>query len=232
MGLPKVATPKYSLNLPSNNKKISYRPFLVKEEKVMMMAAESGNEKDIMNAVKNVISDCIDTKLDVDDLPMFDIEYLFLNLRTKSVGESATIKIACSDSECGFNNEVDVNLSEIDVVKSDKHAEKVKIDDEIGIVLKYPTMANIAGVDVEKDPFKVITACIDYIYDSKQQYKASEYKEDELTEFIESLSQEQFKSIQTFFETMPKIKKDVEFKCVKCGKDNKTVVDKVQDFFT
>ena len=93
-------------------------------------------------------------------------------------------------------------------------------------------MANVDGVDVEKDPFKVITACIDYIYDSKQQYKASEYKEDELNEFIESLSQQQFKSIQTFFETMPKIKKDVEFKCVKCGKDNNFTLDKVQDFFT
>tara|TARA_Y100000034_G_scaffold19482_1_gene22003 strand:- start:414 stop:1109 length:696 start_codon:yes stop_codon:yes gene_type:complete len=231
MVLPKVATPKYSLKLPSNGKTIKYRPFLVKEEKILLMAVESEDEKEISNAVKEIIKNCIDDDdVNIDDLAVFDVEYLFLNLRSKSVGESVKLKIPCKNCENECN--ITINLSEVNVEQVEGHTNKIQLNDEIGIIMKYPNFGITEIDNIANDPLRVVNFCVDQIYDSKSVYHAKDSTEEELTEFIESLNQEQFKKIQDFFETMPKIKKEVKYVCPKCEKEGNMVIEKLQDFFT
>ena len=230
MALPKVATPKYSLKLPSDGRMIQYRPFLVKEEKILLMAVESENEKEIIEAVKTIIGNCLETEgVDINDLPVFDIEYLFLNLRSKSVGETVKLKLKCE--KCENECLVGVNLSEVDITKTEGHDTKIQLTNEIGIIMKYPTFGIAETPDVKSNPIKVVNLCIDKIYDSKSVYGAKDSTDEELDEFIDSLSHEQFQKIQGFFETMPKMKKEIKFKCDKCEDDNSIVVESLQDFF-
>ena len=230
MALPKVATPKYNLKLPSNGKTIKYRPFLVKEEKILLMAVESEDEKEITNAISVIINNCVDDDIDIDELAVFDIEFLFLNLRSKSVGESVKLKLPCKHCENEECN-VSINLSEIEVQHTEGHDTKIQLTDEIGIIMKYPSFG-IAGIDnISKDPLKIVNLCVDQIYDTKSVYHSKDSSEEELTEFIESLNQEQFLKIQNFFETMPKLKKEVKYICPKCEKENSVVMEKLQDFF-
>ena len=229
MALPKVSTPTHSLKLPSDGRTIKYRPFLVKEEKILLMAVESENEKEITEAVKTIISNCVEDDININDLPVFDIEYLFLNLRSKSVGETVKLNMKCEhcENECL----VGVNLSEVEISRTEGHDTKIPLTGEIGVIMKYPTFGIAESADAKSNPLKVVNLCIDKIYDSKSVYDSRDSTDEELTEFVESLNHEQFQKIQNFFETMPKMQKDIEFKCSKCEKENSMVVDRLQDFF-
>jgi len=233
MALPKIATPFYEMKLPSNNKTIKYRPFLVKEEKLLLMAMESNNQTEISNVMKQIIVNCTDNKVDVNHLPMFDIEYLFLQLRIKSIDDVAEIKLPCE--KCNENYDVKINLKEIDVNFPEEKIEfKIQLNSDVGIVMKYPTldiMSTTKQGEIENTEtiFKTISGCVDYIYDEEQVYK--NFTEKELNEFIDSLPQEQFKKISDFFENMPKLEHSVKFTCPKCKKKNDLKLTGLNDFF-
>jgi hypothetical protein len=229
MALPTISTPKYEMEIPSTGQKVSYRPFLVKEEKILMIASESKDVKEMSKAMKNVVGSCLETEIDVDSLTVFDLEYIFLNLRSRSVGETVEVSIKCS--HCDKSTPVTVDLSDVEVTKQKKSDLKIAIQDDIGVVMRYPTVDD--GFDYDnKDPMKSIIRCIDYIYDSKQVYKASESTPAELNEFIESLSHEHLAKIFKFFEEMPKVKKKIDFKCLHCGEDDSYTAVGMTDFFT
>jgi len=230
MGLPKVATPKYSLKLPSDGRTVNYRPFLVKEEKILLMAVETENENEISEAVKTIIGNCLESEdIDVKKLPVFDVEYLFLHLRSKSVGETVKLKLKCS--ECENECLTGIDLSTVEVTKTEGHEKKIQLTDDIGVVMTYPTFGMIDSPDIRKDPLQVVNMCIEKVYDSKSVYETKDFSIAELTEFIDSLSHTQFEKIQKFFETMPKMQKEVNYKCDKCLAENSTVVERLQDFF-
>jgi hypothetical protein len=215
MPLPKIATPIYELELPSSGKKIKYRPFLVKEEKVLILALESQDVKQITLAIKNVLKDCIQTRgVKVEDLPSFDIEYIFLNVRGKSVGEAIDLVITCSDDG---TTEVPVKIfvDEIKVEKSEEHSAEIKLDDSIAIKMKYPSLdqfiknnfdftAQESLSTIEKS-FEIISSCIETIFTEDEAWAAADCTKKDLIEFIESMNADQFKKIEKFFETMPRL---------------------------
>jgi hypothetical protein len=215
MPLPKIATPTYELELPSTGKLIKYRPFLVKEEKVLILALESQEVKQITLAIKSVLKDCILTKgIKVEELPSFDIEYIFLNVRGKSVGESIDLIVTCSDDGT-TEVPVKVFVDEIKVQKDEDHSTEIKIDDQIIIKMKYPSLeqfiknnfdfaAQESLSTIEKS-FDIISSCIESIFTTEEAWAASDVTKKELIEFIESMNAEQFKKIERFFETMPKL---------------------------
>lgn len=229
MALPVVKTPKYELTLPGSGKKITYRPFLVKEEKILMMASESGDPKSMEMAVGQIVDACVDGGLDIKDLPTFDVEYLFVNLRGKSIGETVDLRVVCEKCDHEITKRVDV--TEVKVVEEKGVDLKVPIADGIGIMMKYPSYGEISQTDAEKDPLSVISACIDYIYDSDQVYKASECSKEELDQFIESLNHAHLMKLQDFFTKMPRLEKDISWKCEKCGHKNKHKVTGMASFF-
>ena len=214
MPLPKIATPSYELELPSSGKTIKYRPFLVKEEKLLVIALESNDTKQITNATKAVIRSCILTKgIKVEQLPTFDIEYLFLNIRGKSVGEEVDVKITCPDDK---KTEVDVsiNLDDIQVIKNENHTNKIKLDDDLIMQLKYPSLdefiknnfdPNVTGANAMDQSFDLIGSCIDKIYTKDEVWAASDCTKKEISDFLESMNSNQFKEVEEFFDTMPKL---------------------------
>jgi hypothetical protein len=215
MPLPKIATPTYELELPSTGKTIKYRPFLVKEEKVLILALESQDVKQITLAIKSVLKDCIITKgIKVEDLPSFDIEYIFLNVRGKSVGESIELVVTCSDDG---QTEVPVKIyvDEVKVQKDPDHTTEIKVDDEIVVKMKYPSLEQFIknnfdftaqeSVSTIEKSFDIISSCIESIFTAEEAWAASDVTKKELIEFIESMNAEQFKKIEKFFETMPKL---------------------------
>jgi hypothetical protein len=215
MPLPKIATPTYELELPSTGKTIKYRPFLVKEEKVLILALESQDVKQITLAIKSVLKDCIITKgIKVEDLPSFDIEYIFLNVRGKSVGEAIDLVVTCSDDG---QTEVPVKIyvDEIKVQKDPDHTTEIRVDDQIVIKMKYPSLDQFIknnfdfttqeSVSTIEKSFDIISSCIESIFTSEEAWAASDVTKKELVEFIESMNAEQFKKIEKFFETMPKL---------------------------
>lgn len=248
MGLPKLAAPEYSLTLPSTGKELKYRPFLVKEEKLLLLAMESDDEKQIMSATKQVIKSCVLEELNVDELPTFDIEYIFLWLRGKAKGEVVELKYKCPDC----TNEIDIsfNIEDINVQFNDKHQKDIKLTDNLGVVMRYPNIAlqskmKATGDEKSEDKinnlFKTVESCIDYIYDAETTYPSKDYTAKEMQEFLDSLTDSQFQSIASFFETMPKLAHDVKLHCknkVKsdgkektCGyKENRTL-EGLQSFF-
>jgi hypothetical protein len=232
MGLPKIAVPEYSLTLPSTGKELKYRPFLVKEEKLLLLAMESEDNKQIVTATKNVLQNCIFDDINVEDMPIFDIEYIFLWLRGRAKGEKLELNYKCP--KCEQSLPVDLNLEDIKVTYPEGHEKKVEINDSVGIVLKYPNMAmqaKIETIDSENEVevlFKSIQLCIDYIYDNETMYSSKDHTEKELEEFIESLTDVQFKKLASFFETMPKLEHKLNLVCtgsVKDGKKKKTNCD-------
>ena len=232
MGLPIIAVPEYSLTLPSSGKELKYRPFLVKEEKLLLLAMESEDDKQIVTATKNVLQNCIFDDINVEDMPIFDIEYIFLWLRGRAKGEKLEMKYTCP--KCDSSLPVDLNLEDIKVTYPEGHEKKVEINDSVGIVLKYPNMAmqaKIEKIDSENEVevlFKSIQLCIDYIYDSETMYSSKDHTEKELEEFIESLTDVQFKKLSLFFETMPKLEHKLNLVCkgsIKDGKKKKTNCD-------
>lgn len=237
MPLPKVESPKFDLTVPSSSARIQYRPYLVKEEKILMMAMESDDTNQMIRAVKDVISSCVETDgFDVNELALFDLEYIFTQLRSKSVGESATVGVKCK--ECDVKNDVDVQLDKVyvDVPSTDKKT--IKLTDTIGVTLKYPSVnaTVVAQGDTNKSNveriFDLIVACIDSIYTQDEVFDASEQSEQELKDFIESLNTKQFNKIREFVETIPSASIDVDFMCTSCGKNNSFNIKGLGNFFS
>jgi hypothetical protein len=238
MPLPKIATPIYELEIPSLKKKIRYRPFLVKEEKILIIALESEDSKQIANAVKNVISNCILSKgIKVEDLSTFDIEYLFLNIRGKSVGETVDVLITCPDDET-TQVPMSINLDEINVEENPKHSRDIKLDDTLTLRMRYPSMTEFIknnfdsgdGVSVD-DTFDLIISCIEQIYSEEESWTASDSTKKELLEFVEQLSSKQFKEVEKFFETMPKLSHTIKIKNPKTGVESEVVLEGLSAFF-
>ena len=218
MGLPSITVPEYKLILPSTGKEIKYRPFLVKEEKLLLIAMESEEAQQIMDATKKVIQNCVFGDFDVDDLPIFDIEYIFLWLRGRAKGEVIDLKYNCP--QCKNIIEISLEIEKIEIKKSDNHNNKIELTDSLGIVLNYPTIniqqkLDSLGEDVHAIDkiFKAVLYCTDYIYDNEEMYSCKDYTEEELTTFLESLSDTQFQKISVFFETMPKLSHSTQLVC-------------------
>jgi len=240
MPLPKISTPTYELELPSTGKKIKYRPFLVREEKILIMALESENMKQISNAIKTVITDCISTRgVKVDDLSTFDIEYLFLNIRARSVGETVEVNITCPDDNV-TKVKVEIDLDAIKVDKNPKHSNVVKLDDNLSIQMKYPSLAQFvennfeyteSGSDVDKS-LEVIVACIGQVFTEDESWSASDCTKKELREFVEQMNTKQFKDIEEFFNTMPKLAHTVKVKNPETGVESEVVLEGLASFFS
>ena len=236
MALPKINTPTYGLVVPSTNEKIKYRPFLVKEEKILLIAMESNENNQILQAVKDIVLECTFNKLDLGDMPMFDVEYIFLQIRGKSVGEVSKLKLLCEDDGETYAN-VEVDLNDINVEVSENHTNKIELTDEMGIIMKYPTLDafNDTGISEinSKNMLDVISSCILQIYDKKGEevFDAKDQTQEELTNFIGDLNSKQFKDLQNFFETMPKLQHTVIVKNPKTEVENKVVLQGLNDFF-
>jgi len=238
MPLPKIATPTYELELPSTGETIQYRPFLVKEEKVLVIALESQDTKQITNSIKTVIKNCILTKgIKVESLPTFDIEYLFLNIRGKSVGEEIDVNIICPDDE-ETQVSVTINLDDIQVIKSDEHEKRIKLDKSIMMEMRYPSLDQFIKNNFEFDDktsmdqsFELISSCIDKIYTEDEVWVAADCTKKEINEFLESMNSSQFKEIEQFFETMPKLSHTLNVKNPKTKKNNEVVLEGLAAFF-
>ena len=245
MALPKIDVPTYETKLISSGKIVKYRPFLVKEQKLFLMAAQSTDEKETVDVVKQVLNNCILSEIDVDDLPTFDLEHLFMQLRARSVGEVVNLKYNCNniikddkgeEKVCGSLVKFDLNILDIKPTIDEKHSSKIEISDKLGIVMKYPTLKLINGIQNLKDEnidtvLDVVVSCIDYVYDADQMYYAKDTTKEELLEFVESMEQDDLEKIQIFFSTMPRITKTLDFKCKKCEYEEQVVVEGVQNFF-
>lgn len=235
MSLPILSTPKYTVSIPSTGVSVEYRPFLVKEEKILLVAQESGDQGEIMNAIKDVIRACTYDKVKPDTLTTFDLEYLFIKLRSKSVGEISTIGIECS--ECKTKNTVDINLDEIEVQGNIVKSKKVMLTDKIGVVLKYMSVKDMSRITTKKNSSTVemmtdtIISCIDSIFDGDTIYAAENSSRSELEAFINSLSRSQMKLIEEFIMDIPKVKHDVKFTCVSCKHANEISLTGAQTFF-
>ena len=236
MTLPTIETQSYELTLPSADVKVKYRPFLVKEEKILLQAMESENQKEIIQALKDIVSACTYGKINAEELPTFDLEYIFLQIRAKSVGEVAKLKVLCPDDKETYAD-VDIDLSKIDVQVDDKHTNNILIDDEkkLGIIMKYPTLNSMnENIDKKLDSkviFDVLRKSIYEIYQGEKTFKASDYSEDELQKFIDSLDSKTFKKVQSFYETMPKLMHELEVTNPKTNVKNKVVLQGLADFF-
>ncbi len=232
MALPKLASAKYELTLPSNGGKVEFRPFLVKEEKLLLMAQSAGTERDQIIAIKDIINNCTFGKLDANNIPFFDLEYVFLQLRAKSVGEKSKLMITCPD-DGETKVEVEVNLSEIECVTNVEHNEKIELDNGIGLIMEYPRidiMMGSTGDDTEK-AFDIVKNCIASIYDSENVTDRKDMDEKELDEFINSMTHDQFEKMQSFFTTMPRVKKEFKIKNPNTGVDNNVVLEGMASFF-
>jgi hypothetical protein len=233
MGLPKIDVPIYETILPSNGKKIKFRPFLVKEEKILLMAAESNDNKTILHALEQVISNCVLEELDIKKLPSFDVEYLFLKLREKSIGE--IIKVNVNDPEAKKKFETDVNLAKVIVKKNPKHETLIKFGNNLAIQMKYPNVETILSMDQNKsvleNGFGVLTNCVEKIYDKETVYEAKDYTPKELQEFLDQFTQEMYEKLGKFFETMPSIYYEAEALSPYTNKNVKVIIDKFMDFF-
>jgi len=237
MALPKVETPTYELTLPSRDEVIQYRPFLVKEEKILLLAQEEGDYKGIQTAIRKICESCTFNKWDVATAPMFDVEYVFLNIRAKSVGEVQKLKILCPDDKETYG-QVEVNLSEVEVQVDDTHTNKVVIDDtrNLGVVFRYPTLLDMGEeVAAEKTDInhimKLIIKSVDHIFEGDKIYPAKDATEQEMMEFFEELNQEDFSKVRVFFETMPRLRHEVEVENPKTKVKSNVVLQGIKDFF-
>ena len=235
MALPKLNTPKYKLKLPSDGRTVNYRPFLVKEEKLLLIATESGEQEELINAIKTILEDCTDVK-GIDTLSTFDIEYLFLQVRAKSVGETVKVSLTCPDDE-ETQVEAEIPLDEIKVVKTRGHKNELKISDEIVVTMGYPTLdsfvsMNFTGEDTGVDQvFTMAANCIKTIADPEQVYDCADVSMKELMEFFDSMDSKQFQMIQNFFETMPKLSHKVNITNPNTGVESGVVLEGLASFF-
>jgi uncharacterized protein YrzB (UPF0473 family) len=237
MALPVLETNTFELTLPSSDVKVKYRPFLVKEEKILLQAMESQEQKQIVQALKDIVNVCTYGQLNVEELPTFDLEYVFLQIRSKSVGEIAKLKVLCPDTKKDYA-EVEVDLSTVDVQVDDEHNNKIMVDEDkkIGVLMKYPTLAT---VDPTKDYskqntkalFNIIGEGIYQIFEGDKVHMAKDYTREELDKFVESLDSKSFKKIQRFYETMPKLMHEIEVENPKTKVKSKITLSGLSDFF-
>ena len=236
MALPKLTTPTYELEIPSTDEKIKFRPFLVKEEKILMMAMESKSSADITQAVKDIVLECTFNKVKIDDMPMFDVEYIFLNIRAKSVGEVSELKMLCPDDNETYAK-AEVNLSEVLVQVEKGHTNKIELTDEMGMYMKYPTIDSFVNTGITEvtasNMLDIISSCVAQIYDKKGEevFDAKDQTKEELIEFVEQLNTSQFRDLQQFFDTMPKLKHVVRVKNPKTGVESDILLQGLADFF-
>ena len=240
MPLPKINTPTYEMTLPSTGKKIKYRPFLVREEKILILAMESENMKDITNSIIQILSDCILTEnVKIESLATFDIEYLFLNVRARSVGETVDVNITCPD-DGETQVEMSIDIDSIKVQKTRGHKNIIKLDDELSMKLKYPSLDQFVenNFETEKGESEIgqslamITSCIEMIYNQEESWEASDYSKKEMNEFIEQLNTKQFKQIEKFFATMPKLSHTIAVKNPETGVESEVVLEGLASFFS
>ncbi len=238
MSLPVITAPIFELTLPSTGKKYSYRPFLVKEEKILLIALEGGDQNEIINAIKEIIKVCV-TGINVTEISTFDLEFIFLRLREKSIGDVITLyvrHINGTNSEgnpCDNTQEISINLGDVEIVRNDKNNKKIQLNDTIGVVMKFPSidLINELGEFNSTNAFEVIERCIDYIYDGDTVYSLSDYKPEEIKAFVDGLNHTQLKQIEEFFNTLPKISNTTKWKCNKCGAEETLVLEGLNDFF-
>mgnify|MGYP000368453692 FL=1 len=236
MALPRIDVPIYELVVPSTDEKIKYRPFLVKEEKLLLIAMESGKNEDILRGVKDIVDSCTFNKLKLGNMPMFDVEYVFLQIRSKAVGEVSTLRVLCKDDGETYAK-VEVDLTKIEVQVDDTHTNKIVISDEMGVIMKYPTIESFAENGVEdmtpSNMINVIVACISQIYDKKGEevFDAKDSTQKELVEFVEQMNTKQFADVQAFFDTMPKLKHEITVLNPKTKVESKVILSGLSDFF-
>ena len=236
MALPKLEVPIYELTVPSTDEKIKYRPFLIKEEKILLIAMESGESEDVIQAVKQIVSECTFNKLKLGNMPMFDVEYIFLQIRSKSVGEVSKLKVLCRDDGETYAN-VEVDLTEIEVQVNDDHTNKIELTDEMGVIMRYPTIDSFstAGIsDITADNMlDVIVTCIDKIYDKKGEevYDSKDSSQKELMDFVEQMNTTQFQDVQSFFDSMPKLRHEIVVVNPKTKVENVVALSGLNDFF-
>ena len=238
MPLPKISTPTYELELPSTGKTIKFRPFLVKEEKLLVLALESDDSKEITNAIKAVLKDCIQTRgVKVDTLPTFDIEYLFLNIRGKSVGEDIEVSVLCPDDGETYA-EVQISIDDIKVTKDKNHSNQIKLDENLMMEMKYPSLDQFVKSNFEfsndnqvDQSFELIASCIDKVYSADEAWTTDDFTKKEVTEFLEQMNSSQFKEIESFFSTMPKLSHEVQVVNPKTKKKSKVTLEGLASFF-
>ena len=240
MPLPTIATPTYELILPSTGKKLKYRPFLVKEEKLLILALESKDQFEITNSVKDVLKECVITKgIEIDDLPTFDIEYIFLNIRAKSIGEDINVIVKCPDDR---KTEVPVTIfvDEIKVVKSKEHKKDISLDKDMTLRMKYPSLNQFIENNFDMDDrsktavdktFQLVADCMDTVFTKEDAWDSDDYSPEERMQFIEQLSSKQFKEVEKFFATMPKLSHTIEVTNPNTKKKSKIVLEGLADFF-
>ena len=241
--LPKIDVPIYTVNLISTGKPIRFRPFTVKEEKLFLMAVESNDSESSINTIKQVLNNCVIDEINLESLPIFDLEYLFIHLRAKSIGEEVKLRYRCNNQvqkedkidSCGNLVEMNFNLLEIQPTKNEQHTNKIELENNLGMVFKYPSFETLQKYKNDSNEIemilKMIIDCIDYIYDAEQIYYAKDSTEEELREFIESLQTKQLEKVKTFFDTMPKLQKKLNFKCNKCNYEEEINLEGIQNFF-
>ena len=236
MALPKLTTPTYELEIPSTDEKIKYRPFLVKEEKILMMAMESNKESDIVQAVKNIVNECTFNKVDMNVMPMFDVEYIFLNIRAKSVGEVSKLRLLCPDDKKTYAD-VELDLNDVKVQVGEDHTNKIELGNGMGMIMQYPTINSFRDSGIKnitaENMLDVIGTCILQIYENegKKVYDPKDQTKKEVTDFIEQLNTKQFKDVQKFFDTMPKLKHEITVKNPKTKIESKITLSGLNDFF-
>ena len=236
MALPKINTPTYELEVPSTNEKIKYRPFLVKEEKILLIALESNENKQIIQAVKEIVAMCTFDKIDLGNMPMFDVEYIFLQIRSKSVGETSNLKLLCKDDGETYAD-VKIDLGDIKVSVDEEHTNKIELTDEMGMIMTYPTIDSFMSTGISEitssNMLEVIATCILQIYDKKGEevFDAKDQTKEELNDFIGQLNTKQFQEVQKFFDTMPKLQHTVVVKNPKTKVESEVVLNGLNDFF-
>jgi hypothetical protein len=236
MALPKLTTPTYELEIPSTDEKIKFRPFLVKEEKILMMAMESKSSADITQAVKDIVNECTFNKVKIDNMPMFDVEYIFLQIRSKSVGEISKLKLLCPDDGKTYAD-VELDLNEVKVQVGDDHTNKIDLGNDMGMIMKYPTIDSFSESGIKDinpgNMLEVISTCILQIFEDegKKVYDTKDQTKQEVIDWIEQLNSKQFKDVQNFFETMPKLKHDIKIKNPKTKKESTITLNGLNDFF-
>ena len=234
MPLPQITTPEFTTILPSTGERLSFGPFLVKEEKILLMAQEGKDKNEIQRAVINILEECIKTPITIEDLPLFDIEWLFIQLRSKSVGEVIDLKIKhVENKECLHLNPIEVNLEELEMTKDPKHTNIINITDDIGVTMRYPSLKlvgdkNPEGLD-STAVFNLICDCVLNVFDKDQVY--NDFTKEEIDKFVGDLDQKQLLKFMDFFKTMPKVEHTIKYKCEKCGQDVEHKLNGLVDFF-
>ena len=241
--LPKLEVPTYDFKMISNGKTIKFRPFLVKEQKLLLMANQSEDMKETLNSIKQIVKNCVIDDIDVDEIPTFDLEYLFLNLRARSVNDVVNLSYKCNniitkengeDTPCNSIEKFDINLLDIKPILNPEHNKKIELNSKLGIMMKYPTFETLANLQNTSDAdnlIELLIECIDYIYDENQIYKSKDSSKEELIEFIDNLQQKDMEKVQRFFDTVPKLTHEITFKCKKCEYEEKIPIEGLQNFF-